>query len=112
MLDFAPGPVRWGSDLFEPSGANNPNTLAFEEGQSVVAGTVIGDQSMDFAQRTNESRTDLAQFTRIRNNDHFFSLFDHLAIDQCFVGLERSHSSFGIEACDAEENLVHIDIVE
>ena len=67
---------------------------------------------MHLAELADECRAHLAELAGVGDDDHLLGLLEHLAVDERLVGLQGGGSALGIEAGDAEKDLVHDDVVE
>jgi len=60
----------------------------------------------------DERRTYFAEFAGVGRDDDLLGLLEHLADHQRFVGFKRGRASLRLQAGDAQEDLVHIYVVE
>ena len=67
---------------------------------------------MKLAGLADECGRDLAEFAGVGYDDDLTGLLDHLAIDETFFSFEGGGAAVGVKACDAEEDLVEIDIIK
>uniref|UniRef100_E6PYZ8 Uncharacterized protein n=1 Tax=mine drainage metagenome TaxID=410659 RepID=E6PYZ8_9ZZZZ len=94
------------------SDAHHLDAATREGFDSLIRSSGVGDDGMNIGDRADERGADDAEFARISDSNHLARLLEHLAKDQRFVGFERSCAALDIEANHAEEDLVHVDVVE
>src|SRR5271157_819340 len=92
--------------------ADDADALALEGSQSLGWSAGIGNEDVYLADLADEGGAHFAQLAGIGYHDHLFGLLEHLLVDQSLVGLQRGGSALGVEAGDADKDLVHDDVVE
>ncbi len=79
---------------------------------SFVGGAGAGDEHVNFACLADEGRGDLAELAGVDNGDHLTGLLDHFAVDEAFFGFKRGGAAVRVEARDADEDPIEINVFE